>query len=60
MATINAFYSINEVQKPNHSRVYHNNNQCAPGRDIPSWERRQGTNNYRHCEHCGDLNSRGR
>jgi hypothetical protein len=46
------FHSINEVLKPVYKRVYHNNTACAPGRDVPSWERKLGTNNYRLCEVC--------
>jgi hypothetical protein len=29
------FYSINEVEKPLHNRVHHNNDACPSGRDIP-------------------------
>jgi len=50
------FHSINEVLKPASQRVYHNNDACPPGRDIPSWERKQGTNNYRLCEDCARRN----
>ena len=60
MATVYPFHSINEVQKPFNHRVYHNNNLCAPGRDVPSWERCQGTSNYRQCDVCTGLNSQGR
>jgi len=54
------FYSVNEVLKPANQRVHHNNNACPPGRDIPSWERMQGTGGYRLCERCIILNSEGR
>jgi hypothetical protein len=54
------FHSINEVQKPAHVRVYHNNSACPPGRDIPAWERRTGTGNYRLCDDCARLNQQGR
>jgi hypothetical protein len=60
MSPVLAFHSINEVLKPAHNRVYHSNNLCAPGRDVPSWERRSGTNNYRQCDICSNLNSQGR
>jgi hypothetical protein len=33
--TINPFHSINEVKKPVENRVYHNNNKCPSGSDIP-------------------------
>jgi hypothetical protein len=59
MANIYPFYSINEVEKPATKRVHHNNSSCAPGRDVPLNERKQGTNNYRLCDVCDDYN-RGR
>jgi hypothetical protein len=53
MPTVAAFYSVNETLKPvKNSRVYHDNNACAPGRDIPAKERKPGTGGYRHCEQC--------
>ncbi len=52
MAKVDPFYSINEVDKPATKRVYHNDNTCPPGRDIPSWERKPGTGGYRLCEDC--------
>ncbi len=54
------FYSINEVVKPQQSRVYHNNGACTPGHDIPYRERRGGTNGYRLCADCDRLNGQGR
>jgi hypothetical protein len=54
------FYSVNEQLKPANQRVHHNNNACPPGRDIPSWERHQGTGGYRLCEDCDRLNREGR
>lgn len=60
MAQVNAFYSLNEIKKPVTERVYHNNGACPPGRDIPLWERKQGTGNYRLCDDCDDLNKKGR
>jgi len=59
MAITPAFHSINEVKKPAHLRVYHNNNTCPPGRDIPSWERKPGPNTYRLCHDCENRNQRG-
>lgn len=60
MTTVPAFHSVNEVKKPQANRVYHNNNACPPGRDIPSWERRTGTGGYRLCQDCDRLNKQGR
>jgi hypothetical protein len=36
-------------------RVYHNNDACASGRDIPKKERALGTDGYRECKHCKRL-----
>lgn len=54
------FHSINEVKKAPPLRVYHNNNACPPGRDIPTWERQLGTGAYRLCQDCENLNRQGR
>jgi hypothetical protein len=59
MANVSAFHSVNEVSKPAAQRVYHNNSNCPPGRDIPSWERKPGTNYYRLCDIC-DAKNNGR
>jgi hypothetical protein len=56
MATVNSFHSVNETSKPASQRVYHNNDACPPGRDIPSWERRPGTGGYRLCDDCARRN----
>ena len=60
MSTVPAFHSINEVYKPLQNRVYHNNDACPPGRDIPRWERKAGTGGYRLCQDCDRLNRQGR
>jgi hypothetical protein len=60
MATVIAFYSINETLKPVDKRVHHNNNACPPGRDIPAHERRPGTGNYRLCHDCAERNRQGK
>ncbi len=60
MPRVTEFYSINEVLKPPDQRVHHNNSACPPGRDIPANERRAGTNNYRLCRDCAELNRQGR
>jgi len=54
------FYSVNEAKKPVGKRVHHNNSACPPGRDIPSWERVDGTGNYPLCDDCAKLNKQGR
>jgi hypothetical protein len=58
--TVNPFNSINEVKKPIEKRVYHNNNKCPSGFDIPKNERRSGDAGYRLCQHCKDLNAAAR
>ncbi len=55
MARVADYYSVNEAAKPVQNRVYHNNNACPSGRDIPQSERRPGRNGYRICEHCDRL-----
>lgn len=57
MSPVYPFYSVNEALKPASQRVHHNNSDCPPGRDIPSWERKQGTNNYRLCDVCDKKNN---
>lgn len=52
MAKVAAFYSVNEEKKPYANRVYHNDDTCPPGRDIPAHERKPGTGGYRLCEDC--------
>jgi hypothetical protein len=60
MPRVSPFHSINEEKKPAAIRVYHDNSACAPGRDIPQFERRVGTNGYRLCDDCKKLNDQGR
>ena len=60
MTLVPAFHSINEGQKPPVRRVYHNNDACPPGRDIPLKERLTGTGSFRLCEDCNKLNAQGR
>ena len=60
MPKVADFHSINEASKPVGNRVYHNNSQCAPGRDIPQHERRAGTGGYKICNHCDQLNRDGK
>lgn len=60
MPKVQDFYSVNEVKKPVFQRVYHDNSACAPGRDIPVYERLAGKGGYRHCEICTDETNKGR
>lgn len=59
MSRVAPFYSINEAKKPAGERVHHNNDACAPGRDIPSWERKPGTGGYPLCQVCQKENQKG-
>jgi hypothetical protein len=56
MARTAPFYSINEIGKAIQNRVFHDNDLCAPGYEIPINDRRLGTNNYRECEVCQRRN----
>jgi hypothetical protein len=56
MAKVSPFYSVNEVKKLANERVHHNNDACAPGRDIPLGERLSGTGGYKLCKRCAELN----
>ena len=42
MAKVPDYCSINEASKPAANRVYHDNNECRAGRDIPLHEMRDG------------------
>jgi hypothetical protein len=52
MTKVSDYYSINEAKKPADKQVYHDNDQCIAGRDIPQNERRPGRGGYRHCTDC--------
>ena len=43
-----AYYSVN----PSDPDVHHIYNDCVSGKQIPSYNRRAGTNDYRMCDHC--------
>lgn len=60
MTKVSAFHSVNEKNKDPTKRVHHDNNLCAPGRDIPSWERQAGSNGYRLCDVCAEYDRTGR
>lgn len=57
MATVPAFHSVNQAAKPPAHRIYHDNDRCFPGRDIPQHERLQGDHGYRLCIECTRLGS---
>jgi hypothetical protein len=59
MSKVPSFYSISELLKPLMDRVYHNNESCAPGRDISATDRRENSNIYRLCGDCEMLNIQG-
>lgn len=52
MAKVSPYHSVNEAIKPETKRVYHTDDHCRAGRDIPKHERLSGTGGYRHCEDC--------
>lgn len=57
MAKVPDFYSVNEDSKPVANRRYHNNDRCAPGKDIKVEKAdRPGRNGYKLCEHCEGYN----
>lgn len=45
---VSPYYSIN----PADPDVYHDHGDCPSGQQIPSSNKRQGTNNYPRCKHC--------
>ena len=60
MARVPEFYSVDEDSKAVAGRVYHNNGGCPSGRAVPEHKRLPGTNGYRICDQCKDLNLQGR
>jgi len=46
-----AYYSIN----PTDPDVYHDHDDCPSGQQIPSGNKRQGTNGYPRCKHCVSM-----
>lgn len=49
------YHSVNESTNPPRDRVYHNNEDCRSGRDIPKNERVYTTGGYRLCMHCKNM-----
>jgi hypothetical protein len=56
MPRVSAFHSIFEMRKQPYQRVYHDNDACPMGRDIPERERQAGTGGHRECVQCERLN----
>lgn len=57
MPKVPNFYSMNELLKPLIDRIYHNNEACAPGREISAIDRREDSTTYRLCGDCEMLNA---
>jgi len=55
-----AFHSVNELQKADADRIYHNNSACPTGREIPLNDRVAGNGGYRVCPECEQRNRLGR
>ena len=55
MAKVPTFYSVHQAKKPEDHRVYHDNDRCFSGRDIPQHDRREGDEGYRLCVECARL-----
>jgi len=52
---VNPFHSANEIKKLPQNRVFHDNNKCGPGSEIPPKLRLPGRSNYNLCEDCARL-----
>ncbi|VXB99868.1 conserved hypothetical protein [Pseudoclavibacter sp. 8L] len=48
---VSAYHSTN----PSDPDVHHVFDNCVSGSQIPSWNREQGTNGWRLCDHCRDM-----
>jgi hypothetical protein len=59
MPKVSDFHSIGELLKPLADRIYHNNEGCAPGREISELDRREDSSQYRLCGDCKMLNAHG-
>ena len=57
MPRVPAFYSVNEAKKAAANRVYHDNDACPLGRDMPQNERKLGDGRHRLCVDCRRLNN---
>ena len=52
MAKAPEYYSAKETKKPIKKRVFHDDDQCRVGRDIPPSDRRNGTGGYKQRREC--------
>ena len=57
MTTVPSFHSVSQAAKPPEHRIYHDNDRCFPGRDIPQHERVPGDEGYRRCVECARIGS---
>jgi hypothetical protein len=57
LSRVPSFHSVNEWRKIPAARVYHNNDACQLGKQIPGWERKDGNGNHRLCKECDRLNA---
>lgn len=48
MTKVNPYHSSN----PSDPDVYHDNDDCPAGKQIPSYNRVPGTGGYRRCQRC--------
>ena len=48
---VKAYYSAH----PADPAVFHDDDECPAGRDIPWWNRRPGTDERPRCEHCTQI-----
>jgi hypothetical protein len=55
MSNVPAFHSVQQAKRPAENRVYHDNDRCFSGRDIPQHDRREGAEGYRLCVECARL-----
>jgi hypothetical protein len=59
MSKVPDFHSINELLKPLVDRVYHDNEACAPGREVSAIDRREDRSIYKLCGDCVLLDALG-
>jgi hypothetical protein len=59
MPKVPNFYSSSELLKPLIDRIYHNNEACAPGREIAAVDRREDGSVDSLCGDCKMLNTQG-
>jgi hypothetical protein len=55
MAYVDPFYSVAEEAKPADQGRWHDQSDCALGKEIPKGDRRPGTGGYSRCEECKSL-----